>query len=62
MYKLFDEGVTSEGHLAPRWKVSDRWRHLVNEDIKISEKCCDYLKKDPTKIYKKKLVVSNLQA
>lgn len=53
MYDLFDKGVTSQGHEAPRWKVSEKWRHLVDSDVKISEKCCDYLKKDPTKLYKK---------
>lgn len=53
MYRLFDEGINSKGQSAPRWKLAQKWRYLIDTDIKISEKCCDYLKKDPTKVYKK---------
>lgn len=53
MYRLYDEGVNRNGVKAPRWKLADKWRYLIDEDIKISEKCCDHLKKDPTKAYKK---------
>ncbi|TMO75318.1 phosphoadenosine phosphosulfate reductase family protein [Pseudoalteromonas aurantia] len=53
MFKLYDEGVNSKGQLSPRWKLANKWRFLINEDIKISEKCCDHLKKNPTKKYAK---------
>ena len=53
VYKLYDEGITSEGRDAPRWKLANKWRFLIDEDIKISEKCCDHLKKNPTKKYEK---------
>lgn len=46
-YRLYDEGITSEGHSAPSWKLAKKWRKLVNADIKTSEKCCDHLKKEP---------------
>ncbi|AZU97895.1 hypothetical protein [Vibrio phage LP.1] len=53
-YRLYDEGVTSKGHAAPRWKLANKWRHLVdNPEIKTTEKCCDYLKKDPIKKYER---------
>lgn len=53
-FKLYDEGVTSEGHSAPRWKLAKKWRHLVdNPEIKTTEKCCDALKKDPIKLFEK---------
>jgi 3'-phosphoadenosine 5'-phosphosulfate sulfotransferase (PAPS reductase)/FAD synthetase len=53
MHRLYDIGVTSKGHQAPRWKLAKKWRHLVDSNIKISEKCCDALKKEPIKTYKK---------
>ena len=46
-YRLYDEGITSEGHSAPSWKLAKKWRNLVSADIKTSEKCCDHLKKEP---------------
>lgn len=53
MIRLFDKGINSKGQAAPRWKLSEKWRYLIDADIKVSEKCCDHLKKDPTKVYKK---------
>ena len=46
-YRLYDEGITSEGHSAPSWKLAKKWRKLIDADIKTSEKCCDHLKKEP---------------
>ncbi len=46
-YRLYDEGITKAGHAAPNWKLAKKWRFLIDEDIKTTEKCCDYLKKDP---------------
>lgn len=46
-YRLYDEGITSKGHNAPSWRLSKKWRTLINADIKTSEKCCDHLKKEP---------------
>lgn len=53
VYKLYNEGINSKGQDAPRWKLAAKWRFLIDEDIKISEKCCDHLKKNPTKKYAK---------
>ncbi|NCC70676.1 hypothetical protein EOM09_03775, partial [bacterium] len=30
-------------------KLSDKWKFLINSDIKISDKCCDVMKKRPFK-------------
>lgn len=51
VYKLYNEGITSKGQHAPRWKLAKKWRYLIDSDLKVSEKCCDYLKKNPTKVY-----------
>ncbi len=52
-YKLYDEGITSEGHSAPSWKIPAKWRKLVNSEFNFSEQCCDYLKKEPIKTFEK---------
>lgn len=53
-FKLYNEGITSGGHAAPNWKIANKWRFLVErDDIKTTEKCCDYLKKDPIKRFEK---------
>lgn len=54
-YRLYDEGITSKGYNAPGWKLAAKWRPLVdNPNIKTTEKCCDYLKKDPIKAFEVK--------
>ena len=34
-------------------KIPDKWQFLINTDIKISHKCCDVMKKNPSKKYEK---------
>lgn len=36
------------------YKISNKWKYLLDEDIKISAKCCNILKKAPVKKYEKK--------
>lgn len=50
-YDLYDKGITSSGHEAPSWKLANKWRYLINADIKISEACCNHLKKNPSQVY-----------
>lgn len=52
-YRLYDEGVTSDGHSAPSWKIPKKWRKLIDTEFKFSEQCCDFLKKEPMKTYEK---------
>ena len=34
-------------------KLSNKWVYLKNAPFKISEKCCDFIKKNPCKVYEK---------
>lgn len=36
-----------------RGKISEKWKPLINADFKISDKCCDIMKKKPFKKYEK---------
>lgn len=39
-------------------KISERWKYLVYEDIQVTSKCCDILKKQPVKKYEKETGLS----
>lgn len=52
-FKLYNEGITKAGHNAPSWKIANKWRKFIDSDIKTSEQCCDYLKKEPIATYEK---------
>lgn len=52
-YKLFMEGIMSNGEKSQRWKLADKWKYLIDSDIKASEKCCDHLKKEPLRTFVK---------
>lgn len=41
------------GNKYGRGKISNKWLPLVDSDIKISHKCCDIMKKNPSKKYEK---------
>ena len=41
------------GNKSGRGKISNKWKFLVNADFKISDKCCDYMKKEPAHRYEK---------
>jgi 3'-phosphoadenosine 5'-phosphosulfate sulfotransferase (PAPS reductase)/FAD synthetase len=54
MRRLRLEGITKDGKKASSTSVlSKKWRYLVGADFKISEQCCDILKKEPFRIYAK---------
>jgi len=36
-----------------RGKISEKWKYLVDTDIKITDRCCDIFKKNPFKRYEK---------
>lgn len=46
-------GINQNGVECPSRKLSDKWRFLVNAPFKVSEKCCDVMKKEPFKKYEK---------
>lgn len=53
MHRLYNTGYTSDGTYSQRWKIPEKWRKVVNADIKVSEACCDHLKKEPLDTYAK---------
>jgi len=44
-------GFTKSGKKQPHGKLAERWKPLVNSPFKVSERCCDILKKGPFKVY-----------
>jgi len=36
-----------------KYKISEKWKYLLNAPFKISAKCCKHLKKNPAKLYEK---------
>ncbi len=52
--KLYLEGIKKDGTKTKGFKLAKKWRYLINAPFKISEQCCDVLKKDPIKNYNKK--------
>jgi 3'-phosphoadenosine 5'-phosphosulfate sulfotransferase (PAPS reductase)/FAD synthetase len=42
-----------EGDSKGRFKISEKWKYLLNAPFKISSKCCDILKKNPFKAFEK---------
>ena len=47
-------GYNRRGVYCPSMKISKKWLYLTEAPFKISEKCCDALKKEPFKRYQKK--------
>jgi 3'-phosphoadenosine 5'-phosphosulfate sulfotransferase (PAPS reductase)/FAD synthetase len=46
-------GMTGSGKYSPSLKLAAKWFNLANSDIKVSEQCCDVMKKEPFKRYEK---------
>ena len=45
---LILNGINKKGLVTnSRWKMAEKWKYLIDADIKISDTCCDYLKKKP---------------
>ena len=52
-YRLRTEGIRSDGVKVKKGKIPDKWMHLIDAPFKISEQCCDVMKKKPAKKYEK---------
>jgi len=48
------KNIRLHGNKSGRGKVSAKWRDLLVAPFKVSEKCCDVMKKRPSKAYEKK--------
>ena len=53
IWRLYDQGINRFGEPVNGFKVAKRWRFLVNAPFKISDKCCQIMKKDPMARYEK---------
>ena len=51
--RLYWEGVKRDGSLTKSFKLPKKWRMLVHSGIKISDRCCYYIKKEPFNRYSK---------
>lgn len=46
--------IRLNGNKSGQGKISKKWRFLLDAPFKISDKCCDFLKKEPFNRYEKK--------
>ncbi|WP_058910958.1 phosphoadenosine phosphosulfate reductase family protein [Entomohabitans teleogrylli] len=54
MHRLYDTGINSKGEIAKSWKIPEKWRVYVNDQApRITDLCCDFLKKEPLDTYAK---------
>ncbi len=47
------EKIAASGRKYIQGRISKKWQYLVHVDLKITEKCCNILKKEPVKRYEK---------
>jgi len=47
-------GYTKGGKYMPSYKLPSKWHFLINAPFKISDACCDHLKKEPLNTYHNK--------
>lgn len=48
-------GYTRENRVSKTWMIPKKWRFLIKAPFKISEHCCDILKKEPIKLVQKEV-------
>lgn len=53
VWRLYDQGINRFGQPVNGRKVSNCWRFLVNAPFKVSDKCCEVMKKEPMRRYKR---------
>lgn len=51
-YNKYFHGINRDGSKTS-FHVSEKWKYMIDAPFKISDKCCDKLKKDPLKRYEK---------
>ena len=50
---LHRTGYTKEGKYSPSFKLSEKWAPLVGAPFKVSDRCCNVMKKDPFARYER---------
>lgn len=53
IWRLYDQGINRFGQPVNGRKVSACWRFLVNAPFKVSDKCCEVMKKEPMRRYRR---------
>lgn len=51
--KLYMTGVKRDGTISKAFKLSKRWMPLIDSKFEVSDKCCEIMKKNPTKEFEK---------
>lgn len=51
---IYEEGYKNENGIDKRFKMSNKWKFLIDAPFKISEKCCKIMKHDPISKFEKK--------
>jgi len=51
--KLYLEGIKKDGTETIGFKLPKKWKKLIDAPFRVSEKCCDIMKKNPAKQYEK---------
>jgi len=51
--RLYLEGIDGRGNPCPHWKIPKRWLQLLDAPFLVGEKCCDVMKKVPSRQYEK---------
>ena len=59
--RLYDTGVKKNGDFNKASMLPNKYRYLTRADIKVSELCCDHLKKEPLDTYAKKTGFKSIQ-
>lgn len=52
-YRLYDTGIKKDGSFSKISKLPNKWRPLVSAPFKVSESCCNHLKKEPLDTFAK---------
>lgn len=53
VYRLYDQGINRFGRPVNGRRVSDCWRFLVNAPFEVSDHCCEVMKKEPMRRYRR---------
>lgn len=51
--KLYLEGIKQDGTKTKSFKMPNKWKPFIKSEIRVSEKCCYWLKKEPMNRYGK---------
>lgn len=53
IYRLYDQGINRFGQPVNGRRVSDCWRFLVDAPFEVSDHCCEVMKKEPMRRYRR---------